>query len=234
MAKENKNATFGQFLVSFILTTVTFPAVILLLAGDLRWIEGWIFALWIVAMILSSMIYLYRFDPALLAERKKTPGSDNQKGWDKYLLTGIYISAVVWLIVMPLDAKRFGWSPAFPLWIKVFGGVLLVPALYFIYRATVENTFLSTLVRIQSERKQQVISTGVYGFVRHPLYLGCLLMLLGAPLMLGSIIGLMISVFSILVLVGRILGEEKMLTTELEGYPEYRKKVHYRLIPFVW
>ena len=142
--------------------------------------------------------------------------------------------AFVWFIIMPLDAKRFGWSPTFAVWLKVLGGVALLPALYLIYRATVENTFLSTLVRIQTERKQQVISTGVYGFVRHPLYLGVLLMLLGAPLLVGSIYGLIICLIAVFVLVGRIIGEEKMLVNELEGYEDYKKKVIYRLIPFVW
>ena len=141
---------------------------------------------------------------------------------------------VVWFIIMPLDAKRYGWTPYFPLWLKVLGGVALLPSLYLIYRSTVENTFLSTLVRIQTERKQQVISTGVYGFVRHPLYLGCLLMLLGAPLLLGSIYGLIISLIAFFVLVGRIIGEEKMLVNELEGYEDYKKSVIYRLIPFIW
>jgi len=185
-------------------------------------------------MVLSNYIYLYQHDPALLAERSKTPGSDNQKQWDKYLLTGAYLMAFVWFIIMPLDAKRFGWSPTFPVWLKVLGGVALLPALYLIYRVTVENTFLSTLVRIQTERKQQVISTGVYGFVRHPLYLGVLLMLLGAPLLVGSIYGLIICLIAVFVLVGRIIGEEKMLVNELEGYEDYKKKVIYRLIPFVW
>lgn len=142
--------------------------------------------------------------------------------------------ASVWFIIMPLDAKRFGWSPYFPVWLKVLGGVALLPSLYLIYRATVENTFLSTLVRIQTDRKQQVISTEVYGFVRHPLYLGCLLMLLGAPLLLGSIYGLIIALIAVFVLTGRIIGEEKMLVNELEGYEDYKKKVTYRLLPFVW
>lgn len=83
-------------------------------------------------------------------------------------------------------------------------------------------------------RVQQVISTGVYSFVRHPLYLGCLLMLFGAPLLLGSISGLIIGVIAFFVLVGRIMGEEKMLVNELEGYEDYQQKVAYRLIPFVW
>jgi protein-S-isoprenylcysteine O-methyltransferase Ste14 len=180
------------------------------------------------------MMYLYLKDPALLAERSKAPGSDNQKQWDKYLIIVIYLWALIWLIIMPLDAKRFGWSPLFPVWIKVLGGVALVPALYLIYQATVENTYLSTLVRIQTDRNQHVISTGVYSFVRHPLYLGCLLMTLGAPLLLGSLYGFIIGFIGVIVVVGRILGEENMLVNELEGYEEYKKKVKYRLVPFVW
>lgn len=170
----------------------------------------------------------------LLEERSKSPGSDNQKTWDKYLLTLIYLMAIIWFILMPLDAKRFGWSPDFPVWLKVLGGVALLPALYLIYRATVENTYLSTLVRIQTDRKQHVISTGVYGFVRHPLYLGCLLMILGAPLLLGSMFGLIFGLIDVIVLAGRIIGEEKMLVNELEGYVDYKKKVKYRLIPYIW
>ena len=231
---RKQKMTAGGFIFSALITILIFPAVILFASGNWLWPEGWIFSLWFDAMVLSNMIYLYRNDPALLAERTKAPGSDNQKQWDKYLLTGVYLMAIVWFILMPLDAERFGWSPIFPGWAKVLGGVALIPALYLIYRATVENTFLSTMVRIQTERKQQVISTGVYGIVRHPLYLGCLLMLIGAPLLLGSIAGLSIGLIAFLVLAGRILGEEKMLIAELEGYEDYRKKVAYRLIPFVW
>lgn len=234
MEKANNKMTVGRFIFSSLITILIIPAVILFLSGNWLWLEGWIFSLWFDAMVLSNMIYLYWKDPALLAERSKAPGSDNQKQWDKYLVIGIYVMALVWFIIMPLDAKRFGWSPLFPVWLKVLGGVALLPALYLIYQATVENTYLSTLVRIQTDRKQHVISTGVYGFVRHPLYLGCLLMTLGAPLLLGSMYGFIIGFIAVIVLVGRIIGEEKMLVNELEGYEEYKKKVKYRLVPFVW
>ena len=234
MPIENKNTTLGRFVFISLLTSLFFPAVIMLASGNWRWLEGWVFSLWFDAMVLSTLIYMYRYDPALLAERSKALGSDNQKTWDKYLLSLIYLMAIIWLILMPLDASRFGWSPAFPVWLKLIGGVALLPALYLIYRATAENTFLSARVRIQTDRKQQVISTGVYGFVRHPLYLGCLLMLLGAPLLVGSIFGLVLSLVAVVVLVVRILGEEKMLVTELEGYEEYKKKVTHRLVPFIW
>ena len=232
--KTSNKYTPGQMIVSCIVTAIVFPAAILLLAGDWGWVEGWLFGLWFDAMVLSNMIYLYRYDPALLAERSRAPGSGNQKRWDAYVLTLIYTIALVWLVIMPLDARRFGWSPAFPVWLKVLGGVALLPALFLIFRATAENTFLSTLVRIQTDRKQQVISTGVYGFVRHPLYLGCLLMMIGAPLLLGSVWGLIVTAIGLVLLIIRIIGEEKMLVEELEGYDEYKMKVKYRLVPYLW
>jgi protein-S-isoprenylcysteine O-methyltransferase Ste14 len=234
MSNETKKPALGGLIIGALITAILFPAAVLGIAGDWGWPEGWIFALWFVAMVLSNMLYLYFKDPALLAERSGKPAQDNQKPWDKILLNGAYILAVVWFILMPLDAKRFGWSPEFALWLRVVGGLLLIPALYFIYQATAENTFLSTRVRIQEERKQQVISSGVYGFVRHPLYLGVLLMLFGGPLLLGALSGLVISLIAVAALVVRIQGEEKMMVEELEGYTEYKKKVKYRLLPLIW
>ena len=234
MANEKKDITLGRFIFTALMTCLFFPVVIMLASGHWGWLEGWLFSLWFDAMVLSTLIYMYRHDPELLLERAKPVGADNQKKWDAYLLSLIYLLAIIWLILMPLDASRFGWSPAFPAWLKVLGGVALLPALYLIYRATVENTFLSARVRIQTDRKQQVISSGVYGFVRHPLYLGCLLMLLGAPLLVGSLYGLALSLVAVVILVVRISGEEKMLVTELEGYEEYKKKVAYKLVPFIW
>ena len=234
MTAENKKMSPIALVLNGVLTALFFPVLTLLLAGNWRWVEGWVFGLWMVVMILFSMIYLYWKDPALLAERTKRLGSENQKTWDKYLLVAIFAIAVLWLIILPLDSERFRWSPAFPLWLKILGGLALIPALYLIERATIDNTYLSTMVRIQSERKQHVITTGVYGFVRHPLYLGCALMMFGAPLLLGSVYGLIISAIGTIVLRFRIIGEEKMLAEELEGYEAYEKKVKYRLIPFVW
>jgi protein-S-isoprenylcysteine O-methyltransferase Ste14 len=226
--------TPGAFIFNLIMTALFFPALILLTAGDWRWLEGWLFAGWFVAMILSTLVYQYMKDPALLAERTRAPGSGNQKSWDKFLGVIIIVLAMTWLILMPLDARRFGWSPAFPIWLKIIGGILLLPALFFIYRATADNTFLSTVARIQEERKQRVITSGTYSFVRHPLYLGCILMLIGMPLLVGSLAGVFISLLGLLTLVIRIMGEEKMMMDELEGYRDYQKKVRYRLIPYIW
>ena len=223
-----------KFFSSVVITALFFPGVIIALAGDWGWVEGWIFGLWFDVMVLSNMFYLYYKDPELLAERRQKTGKESQKPWDKVLLNIIYLMAVSLFVIIPLDAVRFGWSPKFPLALKVAGGVMLLPALYFIYAATVENTFLSTMVRIQKERKHRVITTGVYRFVRHPLYLGDVFMMFGAPLLAGSLYGLLITCVGMVLLVYRILGEEKMLVEELDGYDEYRRKVKYRLIPFLW
>jgi protein-S-isoprenylcysteine O-methyltransferase Ste14 len=231
---QSKKMSSTALMVNVVLTALFFPALMLLLAGNVRWVEGWIIGLWIAAMIDFNVIYLFFKDPALLTERASAPSSGNQKAWDKLLLPLIFAIAIIWLVILPLDAGRFHWSPAFPLWLKILGGLALIPAFYLIERTTIENTFLSARVRIQSERKQHVVTTGPYVFVRHPLYLGCALMMFGAPLMMGSIYGLMIALIGSLILVGRILGEERMLVEELEGYADYQKEVKYRLIPFVW
>ena len=211
-----------------------FPVLIILLSGDLTWQAGWIFSLWFLLLCYSTIYYLYRKDPALLEERYKKPGTGNEEGWDKYVVTGLVIGFTSWIIIMPLDAKRYGWSPTFPWWLQVLGAITLAGSYYLFFRSYADNTFLSPLVRIQEERKQTVVSTGVYGFVRHPMYLGALLMLIGTPLLLGSIYGVLIGVAITFLLMGRIVGEEKMLSRELEGYQEYKEKVCYRLIPHVW
>ena len=144
------------------------------------------------------------------------------------------IGFIVWIVIMPLDAKRFGWSPAFPLWLTIVGGVLLVGSFFLFFRSYTDNTFLSPLVRIQKDRKQRVISTGVYGFVRHPMYLGGILMFIGAPLLLGSCYGVLTGLTLTILLMARIVGEERMLSRDLECYLEYQQKVRYRLFPFLW
>ena len=210
------------------------PALLLFLSGDWLWIEGWIFNIWYLLLCFVTISYLYRKDPALLAERFKKPGSANQKAWDKFIVYGLVLGFIAWVVIMPLDVKRFAWTASLPMWLKAVGGIGLLFSFFFFYRSYSENTFASPLVRIQAERKQQVISTGVYSFVRHPMYLAGNLMFLGVPLLLGSLFGVFAGVIICFLVVFRIGGEEKMLTNELEGYSDYKMKVKYRLIPFLW
>jgi protein-S-isoprenylcysteine O-methyltransferase Ste14 len=217
-----------------LLYILLYPTLILFLSGDWFWIEGWIFSIWFIALCFTTIIYLYRNNPALLAERYRMPGTGDQKSWDKYVVYTLALGFFIWIIIMPLDAKRFGWTMHFPLALKILGGISLIFSFFLFYRSFADNSFLSPLVRIQTERKQQVISTGVYGFVRHPMYLAAALLFIGSPLLLGSIYGIIIGAMLELLLAMRILGEEKMLEKDLEGYTEYKKKVKYRLFPFIW
>ena len=230
---EHNPLCIGQILLTSFYVLV-FPFLVLFLSGDWKWLEGWIFAVWSVSLTLTTLIYLYRRDPALLAERFKQPGAGNEKAWDRFVVYALQLLFWVWIIITPLDAKLYSWSPDFPMWLKSLGGIALLPAFFFFYRSFTDNTFLSPLVRIQSERKQQVVSTGVYGFVRHPMYLGAICLFIGIPVWLGSRLGALLGFVASLLLVGRIFGEEKMLVEELEGYQVYKNKVKYRLLPLVW
>jgi protein-S-isoprenylcysteine O-methyltransferase Ste14 len=221
-------------LVFTFLFILLFPALILILSGDLLWPAGWIFCIWFVLLCYSTILYLHGKNPSLLKERYQKPGAGNQQGWDRYVVYLISIGFTCWIVIMPLDAKRFGWSPIFPLWLNVLGGAGLVGSFFLFFRSYTDNTFLSPLVRIQEDRKHQVVSTGVYGFVRHPMYLGAILMLIGAPLLLGSLFGVIVGLALTLLLMIRIIGEEKMLTRNLDGYKEYTQNVRYRLIPHLW
>ncbi len=203
------------------------------LSGDWRWVEGWILGVWLAVFIAGSGFWLYYKDPALLAERMRMPGTGGESRFDLVILIGVKLVWVAWMVLPALDV-RFGWTTRLPLWSEVCGGVLLFAGSVFMFRAVADNTFASQLVRIQTERGQHVIDTGVYRFVRHPMYLGGSLMLVGGGLLLGSIVGLVIGIGEVLLLVVRIFIEEKLLVRDLAGYQEYRRNVRYRLVPHVW
>ncbi len=109
-----------------------------------------------------------------------------------------------------------------------------MPSFYFIFKSFVDNTYLSPNIRLQKEREHKLVDTGVYGMVRHPMYLGFVFWMIGGPLLTSSLWGLLLGFLSAFALAIRIVGEEKMLVKELKGYKEYRKKVKYRLIPYIW
>ena len=212
---------------------LAWPALQLWVSGDWRWTEAWLFGLWFVALCATCIGWLYYKDPALLAERYRRPGTGGQSRADEFIVYGIVIGFVAWIVLPALD-RRFGWTPRLLLWVKAGGGGVLLGAAFFLFRSFSDNPFLSPLVRIQTERQHQVVSTGVYGLVRHPMYLGASLMFVGGPLLLGSAWGLLLGFALVLLLMLRIVGEEKLLVRELEGYEAYRTRVRYRLVPQLW
>lgn len=211
-----------------------FPAMLFLLAGDWRWIEGWLFSTIFLTMSFGSLVYLYFYDPELLKERYGPPVQKDQKPWDKVLLQSFLLEFLVWYAIMPLDARHYRWSPPFPLWLRITGALLLILAMLLIFEALRENTFAAPVVKMQKERGQKVISTGMYGVIRHPMYAGAVLLFISGPLLLGSVYGLVVGFVLIVTIAARSVGEEAMLKQELEGYSDYMKKVKWRIIPFVF
>jgi protein-S-isoprenylcysteine O-methyltransferase Ste14 len=134
---------------------------------------------------------------------------------------------------MPLDAVRFEWS-RMPAWLQMAGGIVLLYSFYLFYLTFRENPFLSSAVRIQKDRRQTVVTTGPYRYVRHPLYSGAFLYFLGTALFLGSWLGVLcVPIFVVMIAIRAIL-EERMLREQLEGYEAYMAQVRFRFIPHLW
>jgi len=137
------------------------------------------------------------------------------------------------LVICGIDAVRFHWSNL-PLILKIIGFIGYIPSVIIIFLTIKENAYLSEVVRIQKDRSQQVVKTGPYKYVRHPMYSGIILMILFTPFALGSFIALIFSGLIIILFIIRTYLEDKTLQNELPGYKEYIKKVRYRLVPGLW
>jgi protein-S-isoprenylcysteine O-methyltransferase Ste14 len=213
---------------------LAWPGLVLGLGGDGGWIEGWVFAAWFVGFCTFTIGWLARKDPGLLAERYRAPGTGGQSDADLVITFAIGFGFIAWIVLLGLDGRRRQWTPRLPLGAELLGGAMLAGAAFFMFRAFADNTFASPLARIQEERGHRVVSTGVYGTVRHPMYLGAILMFAGAALLCNSLAALAAAAALAAVLIVRIRDEEALLVAKLEGYDDYRRRVRWRLVPHVW
>lgn len=214
-------------LTKFILGLILIGTLLFLPAWTFNYPGAWLFIalLFIPMLIIGTVLFIKA--PNLLEKRL------NNKEKEKTQQGVIALSGLMFPIGFVLSALdfRFCWSSV-PLWLVIVASVLFLLG-YIMYAEVMrENAYLSRTVEVQEN--QAVISTGLYGVVRHPMYLATLFMFLPLPLILGSFWGLIPFAFYPVVTVIRILNEEKVLTDGLLGYSEYKAKVKYRLIPFVW
>lgn len=216
-----------------IIFSILFPFLLFVPAGTAAWPQAWVFLAIFYGCSLATGVWLRKADPALLAERMKSPVSREQKLDDRLVMVAIELVFCGWLVFMALDARRFGWSHT-PRWAQAIGAALIVAAFCGWIGVLRANSFASVEVRVQTERGQTVISTGPYGIVRHPMYSYAILLIIGAPLLLGSLWGLLGLVVIMPLLVARTLGEEALLIDGLPGYQDYAAKVRFRLVPGVW
>ncbi|QOZ08603.1 isoprenylcysteine carboxylmethyltransferase family protein [Bradyrhizobium sp. CCBAU 51765] len=222
----------ARLLLQNTVLVVAMGAVLFACAGTLQWPSAWTFLA--TSALLGPLCgwWLYRIDPALLAERLRPVLQKDQPAADKMFMTVFVFVMLAWLVVMGLE-RRFQ-SSDMPTALQALGLALFLASTLFTMWAFRENSFVAPVVKLQTERAQHVISTGPYAHVRHPMYSGMVLFFAGLPLLLGSWWGLAMLPLFIALFAVRIPIEERTLREGLPGYTDYAARVRYRLIPGVW
>ena len=202
-------------------------------AGTLDWPGAWVFLAEFVLGGLATTVWLARRDPGLLKERMGGLFQEGQAFWDKVFMGLIVVVWYGWLVLMALDARRWRLSHLPPP--LTWAGAALVPiGLFIVWLTFRENSFAAPVVKLQPERGQRVVDTGPYRIVRHPMYAGAMLYMIGTPLLLGSWLGLAVLPLIFAAFTVRISIEEATLRRGLSGYRDYAARVRYRVLPGVW
>jgi protein-S-isoprenylcysteine O-methyltransferase Ste14 len=207
-------------------------ALLFISAGTLRWPAAWLFLVILGGLGLIGGLWFAKTNPGLLAERMQPMMQKDQPKADKIFMVVLGPIAVIWLIVMGLD-QRYQWSDMSS-GVQVLGLALFVVSLAISFWVMQENTFAAPVVKIQTERGHEVIRTGPYAFVRHPMYSGVIFFFLGVALLLGSWWGAAITPIFIGLFAVRAVIEEKTLIAGLPNYRDYAGQVRYRLVPGIW
>ena len=211
----------------FLAGLVLLALLIFLPAGTMTFTQGWIFmAVLFVPMFIIGVVLALK-SPELLRKRLNSKEQENTQ-------KGVVISSLLMFLVGFITAGlsfRFGWL-RLPMWVSVTAAVVFLIGYAMYAEVLRENEYLSRTVEVQEEQK--VIDTGLYGVIRHPMYTATILMFCFAPLVLGSVISFVIFLAYPVIIVTRIGNEEKVLENGLKGYTDYKKKVKYRLMPFIW
>lgn len=219
-----------QTLASTIFAIAFFAALLFWPAGTLDYWQAWVFIAVFISATMIPSIYLAVKNPAALHRRMKAGPTAETRPVQRFAIVGTVVSVVAVLVLSALD-HRFGWSQV-PTAVVIVGLVLVAFGLVFAQLVVIQNNYAAATITVEAEQK--VVSTGLYGVVRHPMYVGALIMMAGTPLALDSYWGLVAVIPGLAVLALRIVDEENMLREELDGYREYLEKVHYRLVPYVW
>ena len=218
---------FFQATAKFAFGLIIIAALLFVPAGTLKYLNGWLFiALLFVPMFIAGIVLMFR-NPELLKKRLNAKEEENEQKAVLALSAAMFIAAFVAAGL----SFRFGWL-LLPMWAVVVGAVIFTAAYVMYAEVLRENTYLSRTVEVQENQK--VIDTGLYGIVRHPMYSSTLFLFLSMGIVLGSPVSFAILLFYIPIIAKRIKNEEEVLEKGLEGYAEYKKRVKYKVIPFIW
>lgn len=218
---------FFSAIIKFLLGVALVGVLIFLPAGTLAFFNGWLLmAILFVPMFFAGIVMMFK-NPDLLKKRLDAKEKQKEQG------LVVKLSGLMFLVGFILAGLgfRFGWY-VLPRWVSIVASVFFILS-YIVYAEVLrENTYLSRTIEVQDGQK--VIDSGLYGIVRHPMYSATLILFLSMPLVLGSLYSFVIFLAYPFIIAKRIIHEEEFLEKELEGYNEYKQKVKYRLIPFVW
>jgi protein-S-isoprenylcysteine O-methyltransferase Ste14 len=213
-----------------LLGVVILAALIFIPAGTLNYWQGWLFMVVFAGASSAVTVYLAINDPELL-ERRISVGPRAEKESTQKVVMSFAMTAFIALIIVPALDHRFGWSPA-PSYISLAGDMLIAVSFLLVFIVFKANTYAASTIQVTAG--QEVISSGPYALVRHPMYAGVLPLLAGTPLALGSWLGLLALLLFMPALIWRLLDEEKFLRKNLRGYADYCQQVRYRLLPYIW
>jgi len=223
--KLNAKAWLSLFALAVVMGLLLF-----LPAGTVRYWQAWLYLSVFTCASSLTTLDLMRRDPALLERRMSGGPTAERRTPQKLIMLFVSVGFAALLVVPALD-RRSGWSRV-PTGVVVSGDLLVAAGFYVIFLVYRENTYTSATIEVAEG--QQVVSTGPYAVVRHPMYAGALLYLAATPPALGSYWGLLAFAAMMPFLIWRLLDEEQMLTRDLPGYGAYRQRVRHRLVPFVW
>jgi protein-S-isoprenylcysteine O-methyltransferase Ste14 len=222
--------TISKMLVFGLVELVVFGAMLFVPAGTFNYWQAWVFLAVVAVAAWAPSISQLLKDPVALQGRMRGGPAAETRVAQKVVIAGLYLSVAAMVVVSVLD-HRFGRSPV-PTAICLVGDVLVALGLGVMALVIIQNSYAASTVQVQAG--QTVVATGLYGLVRHPMYTGNVIMMVGIPLALGSYLGLVFVIPGLIVLALRIRDEEKLLAQELTGYREYTQKVRYRLAPRMW
>ncbi len=222
--------TLVKGIVSAALGLVAFGLMLFLPAGTFQYWQAWVFLAVFAFYTWIPSVYLVRKNPAALERRMHAGPLAETRTLQQIVSTVVFICFPAMLVVSALD-HRFGWSPV-PTTVTVVGDILVAVGLGVALLVVAQNGYAAANITVESG--QTLVSTGLYGLVRHPMYSGSVIMMVGVPLALDSFWGLVFVIPALVALALRIRDEEELLQQQLSGYSEYEQQVHYRLVPFVW
>jgi protein-S-isoprenylcysteine O-methyltransferase Ste14 len=222
--------TLVQAAATSVIGFVVFAVLVFLPAGTFDYWRGWAFIAVFAVSTLIPSVYLAVRNPAALRRRTQAGPGAESRPLQKIIIAVAFLSMGAMIAISALDF-RYGWSSV-PAAVSVVGLVLVAVGLTIAMLVTIQNGYAAANITVESG--QQLSSTGWYGFVRHPMYFGNVILMIGIPLALGSYWALLIVIVGLAVLALRIRDEEALLTQDLAGYDEYVHKVRYRLVPYVW